>query len=380
VGADISLHVASTSVEFESLAPQWGELAAACRTTGPFMEWPWLFHWWRNYGDGSRLQVMTVAKAGRLIGALPMYVRSERVMRFAPVRILRVVGEGGDTTFDYLEPLLHSEFEEEAQSGLQRLLSDVSRAADVIALPEWRKGSPVDKAFQAPVGWRQVRELPARILQLELPASWDSYMSGVSRNRRYMIRSTRRKLDEAGATFFTNSSPEELPRVFERLSELHHLRWAEKGEAHAFSSAPYINLHRAMAEHLLQAGQLRMHGITIGGATVAMLYCFRHRDAVYHFQGGFDPAYAHLRPGFALYGYAIEHAIGEGAVVFDMLAGEHEYKERWASGAVELRSRELARGNIGGRIYSLRFHRLSALKHWLVAAAAAAAAALSIDP
>jgi len=51
---------------------------------------------------------------------------------------------------------------------------------------------------------------------------------------------------------------------------------------------------------------------------------------VYLMQAGFDPAKAN--PGRVLLGYALEHAIGEGNVVFDFLRGEHRYKDQLATG------------------------------------------------
>lgn len=378
--AGLVLRIIDSWPKLESLETHWRALAARCPTTGPFMEWDWLSQWWKVYGQQGALQVLTVEKSGELIGLLPMYTRVERVMRVASVRVARIVGEGGDTTFDYLEPLVDPGHASSALDGLQQLLGDLSRKVDVIVLPEWREESLPNRELKPPRGWQQVRELTSRILKLDLPSSWDAYMESVSRNRRYMIRSTRRKIEAAGGKFFTCTSIDELPSLFEKLGSLHRKRWTEKGEAHGFSSDAYNALHRAMMQRLLTSGLLRLHGLRIHDDIVAMLYCFRHRDTVYHFQGGFDPDHGELRPGFVLYGYAIEQAIGEGARVFDMLAGEHEYKERWASGANPLRSRELARGNLGGRLYSLRFQRLSALKHWLLAVAAAAAAALSIDP
>jgi len=48
----------------------------------------------------------------------------------------------------------------------------------------------------------------------------------------------------------------------------------------------------------------------------------------FFFIGGFDPDYARWSVGTVLFGYAIQHAIEEGAREFDFLRGEEEYKYR----------------------------------------------------
>src|SRR5204862_124827 len=105
----------------------------------------------------------------------------------------------------------------------------------------------------------------------------------------------------------------------DRLAELHRLRFQGRAEGHSFSSPEYLAFHRDLAARYHRAGRLRLYGLEVDGVVVAMLYCFRDRDRIYYFQGGFDPAYARWSVGQLLVCHAIERSVAEGARRFDFL-------------------------------------------------------------
>ncbi|SCC91316.1 Putative Acyl-CoA N-acyltransferase (fragment) [Thiomonas sp. X19] len=173
-------------------------------------------------------------------------------------------------------------------------------------------------------------EVTAPITFGVLPDSWESYRRSLSRNRRETMGRKRRKFEsQPDAQVITVNTMDELDGAFDRLAELHRLRWTGRTEQPGFSSPEYRGFHRDVMHALLPQGRLRLMKLNMGGCTIAMLYCMRYRDTFCFFQSGFDPAYAEYSPGDVLLGYAVEHAIAEGCHVFDMLKGEHDYKRHF---------------------------------------------------
>lgn len=327
-----------TAEGFQVLREEWGSLVETAAKASVFTTWEWQHVWWRHYGAGRPLRLLVAREEGRLLGLLPLYFQPVTPLAGLTVWLMRLIGTGGDTSPDYLEPPLMPGREGEVARALVEA---------ALTLPGWDVLAWTDLEPEGPVGVAasqalRASRLPnrrgtsARISFVPLPSSWDGYLEGLSRDRRYTIRSTRRKFErEPGARFFVWDDPARLDAAIDCLIELHHQRWQARSTEHAFASATYNSFHRAVMHACHERGWLRLYAMERAGETIAMYYCYSFRDTVYYFQGGFDPRYENLRPGLCLMGYAIEHAISEGHGVFDMLRGEYEYKKQWARGTRE---------------------------------------------
>lgn len=350
---------------FAALRPAWQGLLERARIASVFLSWEWLHAWWRHYGEGHALRLL-VARAGeQVVGILPVYLERSRVLRIVPVRTLRFVGTGGDTSPDDLDALLDPAHEDTAARALAEYALRRLGGWDVLLLTDMAKDSAFRLAL-ARCTRRASAGVSARISYLVLPPSWEAYLEAQHRDRRYTLRQTRRRIEaQPGARLFLWDDPARLDEAVERLAQLHRLRWQERDEGHAFSTPQYVAFHREVMHACQARDWLRLYCLEIGGAIVAMYYFYRFRDGVYYFQGGFDPAFARLRPGLVLMGYAIQHAIEEGNRVFDMLRGEYDYKTQWAKERRETYFHKAYRASPAAFAFRLRRDWLPGLKRWL---------------
>jgi len=89
--------------------------------------------------------------------------------------------------------------------------------------------------------------------------------------------------------------------------------------------------HREMSAAMLDAGSLRLHGVTIDERIVAVVYGFAAREVLYLYLQGYDPTLAELSPGTLAVGFAVAEAAREGARAVDMLRGREGYKYRFGA-------------------------------------------------
>ncbi|MGQ0654261.1 MAG: GNAT family N-acetyltransferase [Betaproteobacteria bacterium] len=357
---------AARSVEaFAQLAADWNRLQESAAGASPFTAWAWQFEWWRVYGAGRRLHILTAVRGAELCGVLPLYVETQKTLG-VPVRVARLVGMGGDTYPDDLGPFFAPGCESEASEALVSAALG-SRDWDVISLEDMDSRLPFGRALEAAAGSRGMRSQRAgneRIVYIDLPQSWEAYLGSLSRNRRSKIRSQRKKLhQEPGARFYVWRDASRLDEAFDRLVGLHHKRWRSTGqESESFRTPEYLDFHRSVMRTSLLRGALRLYVLEVAGEAAAMLYALRFRGRVFVVQSGFDPDLARLRPGLVLLGHAIQHAIEEGNRVFDFLRGEHSYKDQLAGSEREGEIVTACRATVGGRIWHLRRVVLPALK------------------
>jgi CelD/BcsL family acetyltransferase involved in cellulose biosynthesis len=319
----------------ESLRAEWSALVADSDVVSPFMTWEWQFFWWKHYGDDQALRVVVARDGGRLVGVLPLYIGRRRVLRgLLPLRILQQVGAGGDTVPDYLDPPMRASHAQRLSAELATFVVQAIGGWDELRMCDLRAHLPFTTALEGACrarGWPTTVSPSARISYLPLPPTWEEYLKSVSRERRYKIRSIRRKFEELpGARFYAWSDGTRLDAAIDRLIELHRLRWQDRSERHAFSSEAYRGFHRELMHAFWQRGWLVLYCLEIEGRIVMMFYCYRLRGVTYHFQTGFDPAWARSRPGHVMMGYLVESEIAGGGSEFDMLRGQYDFKDDYA--------------------------------------------------
>jgi CelD/BcsL family acetyltransferase involved in cellulose biosynthesis len=366
----ISVDTVDSEARFAQLANEWNRVHELAGAASPVNAWAWLFEWWRAYGAGRRLNILTARADGKLCAVLPLYVETQRALGM-PVRVARLLGCGGDTYPDDLGPIFDPAHEAEAADALAAETFGAT-AWDVLLLEDMDSKAPFGafaEAFAARRGLRTLRAPAQPIVYIDLPATWEGYLSQLSRNRRSKVRSQRKKLHTlTKARFFVWDDPATIDAGFDRLAELHHKRWDEAGEeSTSFRSREYLGFHRAVMRMALLRGALRLYALEINGEVAAMLYALRFRRGIFLVQAGFDPAWRELRAGLVLLGHAIQHAVEEGNEIFDFLRGTHSYKDHFASSLRHTETVTVSKGTIAARAWKLVRQTLPALKKRLKA-------------
>jgi len=324
----------TTAAEFVALRDPWRLLSEGREEISVFLSWEWQYYWWKHYGAGRELYLLAASEQGQLIGFLPLYKQQVSFGFGFRATLLRMIGTGSDTTPDYLGCVAVAAREAQVISGCLGYLAqhlndwDAALFSDYLAssalaehVPEW--------AYSLNLRSEEVDA--QRIAYSELPATWDAYLSSLTRGRRHKLRGIRRRfLALPQARLFVWEDLRDFDNAFDRLVALHRLRWEARRRRHAFSSPQYIAFHRELARACMVNGWLRLYCMAVGDEIVAMLYCYLQNGTLYFFQSGFDPKYEEHSPGQCLMAFAIESAIREKSQRIDMLRGDYQYKSAWA--------------------------------------------------
>ena len=362
---EIVVQFLTAARDFAEVAPEWNRLHEQCISASVFNSWIWQYQWWQAYGADQPLRLLVALEGGQAVGVLALYIQTVEVMG-VPVRMLRLVGSGGDTHPDDLGPVIAPEREDEIARKLAEAALCIGEV-DVIALsdidPRSRFPAALEKAA-VEFGCDSVSTPCERIAYVDLPTAWPEYLASLNSDHRRLIRKARSKAAAAHklVRFFVWDDAATIDQAVDRLVELHRARWNASGGSDSFSSEQYIDFHRRIIKACFARGWLRLYCLELDGEIAAITYCYRFRNRVYLMQAGFDPAKAKATPGRALLGFALEHAIGEGNVVFDFLRGEHRYKDQLATGHRTTRCVRVFRNTSGALAYRLRRIWLPLLK------------------
>jgi CelD/BcsL family acetyltransferase involved in cellulose biosynthesis len=363
--ANLILNVVETEEEFYSLRSEWEALIARAEQISIFVSWEWQYYWWRHYGKEQKLRLVIARAGDRVVGILPLYIRTIRLLRVVSVKLLQFVGTGGDTSPEYLGPIIDPKVSVKVIDELVCHVFNSMRGWDVLSLSEISASSDFHNTL---IKLCTAMRLAYNAYNLNpnayiaLPDNWEDFVCSLSSKRRYKMRRMRRRFEEvAGNRFFVWTDESQLQSAIERLIALHHMRWSGSGE-YSFSSPEYIGFHTNLMHVLMKKGCLRLYCLEAEGKIIAMDYCYRWNGEIMGFQRGFDPAYEKLSPGNVLLGYQIEHAIGEQNHSFDFLKGDHEYKRYVAKNTREKVAINSFKSNLASALYRTRTEYIPELK------------------
>jgi CelD/BcsL family acetyltransferase involved in cellulose biosynthesis len=258
---------------------------------------------------------------GRLVGIAPLYCGAAD-----GVPILRFVG--GVDPSDYLDFILARGREPEAGAAIFKALATDPgwHTVDLYNVPE---ASPTRKWLPQVAhkhGWRMTDERQVAAPLIELPTSFDAYLSSLDKRERHELRRKLRRAEEAEPrpVFRVTGSADELSRDFPSFLELHRRSHPEKRR---FMDDRMAVFFREVADGFLSAGLLRLAFLRGAEGDIAAAFQIETDGALLLYNSGFDPAAgARWSPGMVLLARCIEDAIRTGVREYDFLRGRERYK------------------------------------------------------
>jgi CelD/BcsL family acetyltransferase involved in cellulose biosynthesis len=350
----VSVRAVRSWAELAEIAGDWNRLAAESALPSVFLTWEWVTNWWSVYGGNNSLLLLACQSPnGSLCGVAPMYRAAWPPGRFAPLRILRVVGAGSGDSFA-LDWMVSPEKQLTAVRAVLDWLWHHSSEWDVIELASVPAESGVGRIIRQEMCSRGAVEEVSRWphLAVSLPVRWEEYQSRLSPKMREGVTYMARRLQREFCVSLRRYHSEQDVRTFvDRLADLQMKRFRQRGQTAMLESEESRSFLSAAGAALARRGWADCWALELSGATVAAHFGLRYAGRHCYLQGGFDPAYAGYSVGTVLLAHVMQHLIRDGVTVFDFLAGEEPYKIRWGAEASEYYGLRWARPGGAGAAY-----------------------------
>lgn len=319
-------------VELQHLAADWNHLLAESSSDTIFLTWEWCEAWWKAYGSGRSLFVLTAWDNSELVGVAPFYADYKRNWHGSWKR-LRIIGDGsGDS--DYLDCFTKRGQEQQVLASFMEFLESVPDRWDWIQI----EGAPQDSPCLAALirnatasGWSFASEI-IPCAALSLPDNWADYLRMLRPRVRTKVRSALAGIEQTLRITPTEcAKPEELDSWLGELYDLHTRRWAEDRRPGVFRNSFRRSFYRELSRSVFAKGWLAFHRLAWAERPLALQYGFRYHNRFYVLQEGYDPAFEVLRPGIALRGWVLRGGIEQGLAEYDFLAGTARHKLDWGA-------------------------------------------------
>ena len=299
---------------FGEAAAQWTELLAECPANTLFLLPQWQEVWWEAFGGGREM-------AGFALNA------ADGVAAIASLS--RVGGDyalmGNPETFDYNDFIIRPGWEGDFFAALLERMERESW--ETLELPSLREGAPTLEHLPDLAGKRGYGVVVTEedvTPGLELPATWEEYLAGLSKKNRHELRRKLRRLE--GTDNWRWYCVKEAAAVAGRLTDFLTLMRQSDPEKAAYMTAEREAFFRRIAARTAELDLLRLYFLEMEGQDVAAALCFDYNGVRYLYNSGYNPDFSYYSVGLLLNALCLREAIEEGQTYFDFLRGPESYK------------------------------------------------------
>lgn len=343
----LNMRLLTSERQFDALRQEWKAFVQRpeVRATA-FQAFEWQRVWWRHFGEPYDLHLVTLRDGDRLVGILPFFLETHKMMGLVPFRRLRLIGSEVPHTIglfssyspsDYLDIIVDPEYAEPAAASIGRYFDRLMEICDQIELNELPESGCFMTYFRPEMvrGGRSFRQEELETCpRIELPDSMDDYLSALDRKARYELRYSKRAVTEKELYRVEKVEEEDhsaLEESFVQFVELHQERWNRQGYPGIFADPDFKSFLKEVAREFLDEGYLMFtQAIDNDGNCIAVDFAFDFGGAVYDYQKAFDMEsdLSKYSPGKTLLYFLIDDAIASGREAVDLMRGGEKYKTK----------------------------------------------------
>lgn len=305
----------------DSVWDDWERLFRVDVLATPFNSPGWGRAWLEHWDPKAQPWLMRVRDGDRVAGIAPLALR-----RDLPARVLTMIGKDPG---DYWDVIAAPEDRERVAMSVGAALAQRSGRWDAGILNCLPPGSITLDRFES-AGLRVVRRAPVVSPRIELPETFDEYLSTLPSSHRQNLRRHLRRLDKGEVTLREITDRAEVGEVMQRWRTLRSLQWKVRGRE-ITASHEKEHFHRFMLDavaRLLDSHLAVLWEFTWKERIIGVYVNFADERSFYWYLGGFDPdpSCARLGLGKIAVGAGIRASIAAGRRVFDFTRGEDAYK------------------------------------------------------
>jgi CelD/BcsL family acetyltransferase involved in cellulose biosynthesis len=341
----------TTTEAFDRLRSEWNALIRRLDSPSPFQSWEWNRIWWKHFGTGHRLRILTFREAGELRGIAQLHER-----RYGPRWIARSV----------IAPLGWEDHRR--RQGLTEQNELIFPAADasilLAALSDWldtqRWSVVLLPAMQSPS--RLPAQLAKRVVLVgkpnwfyhrPLPPAWPEFVNGLGKSMRDNVKYYPKLLERRGHQyrFPVYDAPRDIPAALDVFFALHRARANATSSSikhrDKFAFKDRRSFLREVAPAMAALGQLRVGLLEVDGAPVAAQIWLEMGETLYIYYTGFDPDWSKFSVQLVATLKCLQDGMARGMRQVEFLRGgddgNDQRNERWGTSKRVLVNVTLAR-------------------------------------
>jgi CelD/BcsL family acetyltransferase involved in cellulose biosynthesis len=312
----------------------WNALLPETPGASFFHTLDWLETYWRHFGHDQKLRVLVVRSSGAVVGIVPLCIRRERY-RLGSLRVLTYPLDNWGTWFGPIGT--HPSI---TMLAAMQHLRRAKRDWDMLELrwtgPESAERGRTARAMRAANMLSVTSEYQTTSI-IDLPKTWDNFISAKSSTLRRQLRRTLKQVYEERGGQFIRHRPAPAREgdgdagweLYEMCETAALASW--QGSATNGNTITHDRVRdycRDAHETAARLGMVDVNILLLEDRPAAFLYNYHYQGRITALRTGYDASAGHDGVGSALILKSIEDSITRGDSLIDFGPGEREHKRR----------------------------------------------------
>ena len=286
----------------------------------------WMKTWWHEFGAGTELFLRAVRQNDTIIGIVPLMQNESTVSFVGSVNVCDyldfIVAPGKENVFftlllDYLQQ------KDITTLDLKALRPDSITLTTLIPMCKER-------------GYKITFEEEGVSLELDLPSTWEDYLSMLDKKQRHEVKRKLRRLfelDNVEYRYIDNIG--ETDKLIGNFLSLFPLSREDKAN---FMTPHMVRFFKSLATAMAEIEVLRFGLLELNSQLIAMIMGFDYNETTYLYNSAYDPQYSNLSAGVLSKVLCLKESIESGRKKWDFLKGGEQYKYHIGGQEISLRN------------------------------------------
>jgi CelD/BcsL family acetyltransferase involved in cellulose biosynthesis len=334
--------------EFMALESSWKSLLESSKTDSVFSTFEWLSTWWRHFGQGKQLSIVTAQRGGRTVGIAPFVISQREGFKQAALM-------GGHVT-DYKDFIIDQR--EDRPAVLESMLAHLFETApiDLLQVNGLRADACNFAALNASLPrldvWRPMLRSYSVAPYIPIGESWASYWASLASEFRRASKQRMARLVKASNSvrFGDPANGNDVQCFVSDLFEYKIGRWQEAQRKDLTLQQPTVqDFYRAMAQRMFDAGWLRMCELQVDDRAAAIDLGIEYGEKYYSCQYTLNHEFEAYSAGRLLSLHILEDAFTRHLREVDLLLGDGTHKRDYHPQRRELFALYMFQTSVRGR-------------------------------
>ena len=315
--------IINSDEELFALSEEWSRLARIQNPDNVFLDFIWISGWWRHFGRGKTLQIVTVHYSGSLIAIVPLC--SQLGYRG---KIIQFIGRPGS---DYSDLVIHPDHQD-ATSQIWLYVLDQFKEF-IIRIEGLPENSPSYAFFSESksIFGRQVRTNAIyNSPYVPISNNWGDYQNSRRKSLIQDIARKSRRLDRIGEVTFENTTdPGQIKHLISHMIDQKKQRYKSTGAKDIFRDSRYKSFYGEIAQKFFAINSLDLSYLKLEDKIIAVHFGFHYGNRLYWYMPSFSPSHSRYSPSNVLLYNLLKRTFHDGCTEFDFLSGDASFKYEW---------------------------------------------------
>ena len=293
----------------------WSKIMTECYVNTIFITPQWQGIWWNRFKSDIKPSIQVLTSGGNAIGVLPLLLENKEATFI-----------GDSDVYDYMDFPIVQGYGEQFFSMAWDYLSEMGW--DTLRLESIPENSPtleylpeVARNNGCNVELHNSDTTPC----MDLPGSWEDYLSGLRKKDRHELRRKLRRL-ESNSEFKQYAVEIKDESVREDMDDFFRLMALSRDDKSDFLTQENKEFFVDLALNFSESGKYKLFFMEIDGVRVASCICFDYDETYLLYNSGYDPEKSSLSVGLLNKALTIQEAISQDIKEYNFLRGTERYK------------------------------------------------------